>query len=120
MALTQFKTNCHEELKLLLAAARPDTLEKALEIATASNLDNNNYPVNYVRHNPKNNFTSQNQRNSNYKGRNYDPNYQRNSQSQYNTQKKGSAICYSTWDLGNKLEQVERENSQRQRNAVLS
>ena len=39
LALNQFRTFCHDEVKLILAAAQPTTLDEALAVATASNLD---------------------------------------------------------------------------------
>lgn len=49
LALVQFKTTCHEEVKVVLAAARPNSLDEALEVATASNLDTQTFNLNYMR-----------------------------------------------------------------------
>lgn len=75
LALTQFKSFCHDEVKLVLAAARPATLDDALAVATASNLDgapnaqngvfafqgnSNNRKKNYSNGNRNFNFNRQN------------------------------------------------------------
>ena len=74
LALAQFKTSCHEEVKLVVAAARPNTLEEALTVATASNFDVPSFNVhlaqrfqnNKYRQNQHNNRNSWNRDNGNH------------------------------------------------------
>lgn len=49
LALSQFKIGCKEELRLVVAAARPTTLDDAVAVASSSNLEGQ-FPVNYLGH----------------------------------------------------------------------
>lgn len=72
VALGQFKKTCHEEVKVVVAAARPQTLDEALAVASASNLD----PAPRAQINT---FRGQNYRGrGNYRGRNNNNNYRGN------------------------------------------
>lgn len=88
--LRQFKTHCHEEVKLVLAASRAATLDEALAVASASNLGNQHSSVNFVRyHNRQHqnmNYKKKpnNYNNNSYRPNNYNPNRNFNNNANFN------------------------------------
>ena len=67
IALNQFKKYCHDEVKVLLAAAQPKTLDEALAVATSSGLDgptHTAYFTNQYRQNGNQRYRHNNNRNS--------------------------------------------------------
>lgn len=77
-ALRAFKRGVHDELKVVVEAARPKTLEDALGVATSSvlNKSNRNAEVNYFYHG--NRRFRNNKFRGNYRGRGYNQNNNQN------------------------------------------
>lgn len=73
MALTQFKFNCHKEVKVVVQSAMPDTLEDALQLAAASNLDAPPASMYHIQRNRRQ-FASNNRQNQPSRQQNYNNN----------------------------------------------